>query len=770
MVNIGIIYAITAGVSCITIYVIINRILATEHKELIDKKIVNLMRFLCFFCAIDMVWGLLTSRLFINDQVLYSIFTYAFHVGAALSAFLWARYAVNFIKVDERYNILLNTSCGIALFIQLTVLIANFWTRSFFYVDEEAYYHSYELRNFMFGMQFVYYFALILFCLAKILGGRDRNDSEKIRRYRSALAFSCVPLAFGFGQMLWPDAPMYSLGFMLTAVLIFSINISSEREEYLKRLYQNENAKLQEVVLGLASDYQVIYYVDLNTNSYEVLGESREYRNNVAKKIKYNSDFFADTLKNIEKVVFEEDWDEVKLQLNKEYILNELSEKKSFSFNYRLNINEIEKYYLCKVIGVEGEGSNIGRIIVGVFDDDGRIRKEAEQRKTLEDAFVAAENANKAKTDFLFNMSHDIRTPMNSIIGFTNLAMKHLDDEKYVSDCLDKVSMSGNHLLSLINDVLDMSRIEAGRLQIDLKPESIKERNDQLISIVQELALAKSISFNTEYVNVKKEWVLCDSLRLNQILLNVLSNAIKYTNPGGRVDYRLEQFELEDNLVAIAFSIKDTGIGMSPEFVEKIFDEFERENNATSSGVQGTGLGMSIVKRLVDLMAGSINIESTQGEGTTVTIILDFEVTEPIEAEENEKNDDICELPSGHRILLVDDNPLNREIAIDILDELGVECEEAFDGSDAYEKVKNSKPGYYDLILMDVQMPNMNGYEATRAIRGIADHEIANIPIIAMTANAFDEDKSDALNAGMNAHLAKPIDIACLTRTLKDYL
>lgn len=767
MVNTGILYAITAFVSCITIFVIINRILATEHKELIDRKLVNLMWFLCCFCVIDTIWGLLTSRLFINNQILYSIFTYAFHLGAALSAFLWARYVVGYIKVDEKYNILLNTSCGIVLFIQLTVLISNIWVKSFFYVDEQAYYHSYELRNFMFGMQFAYYFALIAFCLAKILGGRDKGDSEKIRRYKSALSFSCVPLAFGFAQMFWPDASMYSLGFMLTSVLIYSINISAEREGYLKKIYQNENSKLQEVTYSLAKDYQAIYYVNLANNEYEVLGESGEYKDAVSTKLQYNHDFFVDTLNNIKKVIFEEDIEEVSRLFSKEYIINELSANQYISFNYRLNVNGQERYYRCKITGISNDSKKLNRIIVGVFDDDGRIRKEAEQRRTLEEAFKAAENANKAKTNFLFNMSHDIRTPMNSIIGFTNLAKKHIDDKEYLSECLDKVSLSGDHLLSLINDVLDMARIESGKLRIDVKPESIYKRNNQIVSIVKELAIAKSISFSSELFNVEKEWILCDALHLNQVILNILSNAINYTNPGGKVEYSLGQADIGDNKVSLIIIVKDTGIGMSPEFLEKIFDEFERENNATASGVQGTGLGMSIVKRLVDMMGGTIDIESTQGVGTSVTLRLDFEVTDPVEEVDSEE---IFEIPAGRRVLLADDNALNREIAVDVLDELGIECEEACDGRDALEKLKNSNPGYYDLILMDIQMPNMNGYEATEAIRNLADTEKAHIPIVAMTANAFDEDKKDALDAGMNAHLSKPIDIVCLAKTLKEFL
>lgn len=767
MVNAGVLYAITAGTGGITIAIILNRILSTEHKELIDRRLVRLLEFLLAFCIVDMIWGILTSRLLIIDQLIYTIFTYAFHLGAALSAFLWAGYVIHYLKVDEKYNILLNICRAFVLVVQVSVLVSNIWTSSFFSIDADANYHSYQLRNFMFVMQFLYYVALIVYSLFKILGGTLANNKDMRKRYYSALSFSCVPLAFGFGQMLWPDASMYSLGFMLTSVLIYSINISSEREEYLRTVFQTENDMLQEVVMGLSSDYQAIYLVDLDTDEYEVFGESDNYKENVARDFQNKNNFFEDTWANMEKVIVREDRKEVAEMLNKDHIVKELGMRKSYSFNYRVDVNDTEKYYLCKIIRGSKAGGKRNRIVIGVFDDDGRIRREAEQRRTLENALNAAKSASKAKTDFLFNMSHDIRTPMNSIIGFTNLAKKYINDEKNLMDCLEKVSTSGNHLLSLINDILDMSRIESGKMQLNVKPESISSRNDHVIATARELALAKNIEFNSQVINLKHEWILCDALRINQILLNILSNAVNYTNPGGRVNYTVEQVDLESGKISMLFSVADNGIGMSEEFLEKIFDEFERENTATVSGIQGTGLGMSIVKRLVELMGGYINISSTKGVGTTVSLRIDFEIADSCD---NEESQEVVELPSGRRVLLVDDNSLNREIAVDILSDLGVECVEAGDGTEAVEILKDSKPGYFDLILMDVQMPQMDGYEATRQIRDFENRELAQIPIIAMTANAFDEDKNNAFDAGMNAHLSKPIDVKEMAKTMRSFM
>ena len=386
----------------------------------------------------------------------------------------------------------------------------------------------------------------------------------------------------------------------------------------------------------------------------------------------------------------------------------------------------------------------------------------------LREAIRTAEKASRAKSDFLFNMSHDIRTPMNAILGFTSLAQRHLDDPELLKGSLDKVASSGQHLLTLINDVLDMSRIESGKLSINVESESVVALSEQLSALVQELTDTREQVFTHEYINLTDEYVLCDALRLKQVILNVLSNAVKYTPVGGSIRYTVEQLPSDEpEKVSLCFTVADTGIGMSPEFLARIFNEFEREQTATASGVEGTGLGMSITKSLTDLMGGDIRIDSVQGEGTTVRCFFTFDKAAPVAAEAEAAE---IALPAGRRVLLVDDNELNREIAMDLLEDLELEVEEAADGTEAVEKVSAAGAGYYHVVLMDVQMPKMNGYEATRRIRALPDKALASVPIIAMTANAFEEDKKNAYAAGMNAHLAKPINVDELSATLSRFL
>lgn len=406
-----------------------------------------------------------------------------------------------------------------------------------------------------------------------------------------------------------------------------------------------------------------------------------------------------------------------------------------------------------------------------------RLRTEESRRKdelhkaSLARAIEMADSANEAKTNFLFNMSHDIRTPMNAIIGYTVMARKYIDSKDKVTDCLDKIDVSGQQLLSLVNQVLDMSKIESGKMAIEETPADLIERASALLMIVEASAKAKGITLEGKIKNIRNKDILTDTPRVNQVFINILGNAIKYTPEGGKIIYTAEQIsDPVDGVAKYRFTVEDNGIGMSKEYLTRIFDSFSREHNTTNSGIEGTGLGMAIVKKIVDMLGGKIDIESKQGFGTKVVVTVDFKIQDISEmAQENviEVEEDAFQ---GKRILLVEDNEMNREIARDILEDYGIYVEEADDGDTAVSMVKNSEHGFYNAILMDVQMPRMNGYEATMAIRELEDIELASIPIIAMTANAFEEDRKRALAVGMNEHLSKPIDITKLVQTLDRFI
>jgi len=391
-----------------------------------------------------------------------------------------------------------------------------------------------------------------------------------------------------------------------------------------------------------------------------------------------------------------------------------------------------------------------------------------ERQSLLEEARENAEHANAAKSSFLFNMSHDIRTPMNAIQGFTSIAKKNISNPEKVSECLEKIEISGNHLLELINDVLDMARIESGKVFIEESQCNIIDGANAIVTMIKENASKKDIDVDIHFIGIRNEEVFADKLRMNQIFINLLSNAVKYTKNGGNVDFTISQLPtFDDTFGEFEFIIEDNGIGMSEEFVAHIFEEFSREKNTTTSGIQGTGLGMAITKQLIDLMGGTIKIDTKLGFGTKVTVNLKFRTLEE-SVKKIESENDITFDFGGKRALLVEDNAFNREIAVDILSENGIIVDEAEDGSVAIDRITNHESGYYDFILMDIQMPVMDGYTATLKIRELEDKDKAATPIIAMTANAFEEDKSKALEVGMNGFVSKPINVSYLLKTMHD--
>lgn len=393
---------------------------------------------------------------------------------------------------------------------------------------------------------------------------------------------------------------------------------------------------------------------------------------------------------------------------------------------------------------------------------------ELKQKELLEKALCAAKQASVAKKVFLQNMSHDIRTPMNAVLGFTNLAIQAGGDTEKTQDYLSKIKISGNHLLGIVNEVLEISRIESGQTKLDESVWSIADIVKETDIIIRDQALAKKQEFSIDIWQVQDMYIYCDKLRVKEILVNLLGNAVKYTQTGGSISLRIIQKPCEkENFGNYEIHVKDNGCGMSEEFLQKIFEPFERQANSTISGIQGTGLGMTIIKGFVDAMGGTINIKSEENKGTEIIVRLCQRIAEAPEKSEEQKTISCSpELFAGKRVLLVEDNSMNREIATAILEEAGFKVDTAENGAIAVEKVTYYPEGFYDVILMDIQMPVMDGYTATRKIRSLENKAIAKIPIIAVSANAFDEDRQTSLEAGMNGHLAKPIVVDELLEVL----
>ncbi len=389
----------------------------------------------------------------------------------------------------------------------------------------------------------------------------------------------------------------------------------------------------------------------------------------------------------------------------------------------------------------------------------------------MEEAREAAEHANRAKSEFLSNMSHDIRTPMNGIVGMTALALSNPEDSGQVQNCLKKITQSSRHLLGLINDILDMAKIESGKMSLNMERTSLCEVAQGVADLIQTQSRQKDQEFEVCIRDISDEYVRCDSVRLNQVLMNLLGNAVKFTQEGGRIDLELyeEESPLGADHVRVHFRIRDNGIGMSEEFRRKVFETFAREDNARVQKTEGTGLGMAITKYIVDAMKGTIEVSSEQGKGTEFHVTLDLEkapdkgADEPLSAAEEIGSGTF----SGNHVIFAEDNDLNWEVADGLLSELGLQLTRAENGKVCVELFEQSPPGYYEAILMDIRMPVMNGYEASMAIRALDREDAKTVPIIAQSADAFSDDVRKCLDAGMNAHVAKPIDVPEIVRQLK---
>ncbi len=673
-----------------------------------------------------------------------------------------------------------------------------------------------------------------------------------------------------------------------------------------QKMQEKEKERRQmELIHALSIDFNLVFTFDLDTGRGMAIRMDEEDSSRLGSGSEEEISLEECMELYIQRWVYGEDQEMLRSMLSRDSLKSELAEKNQLYINHRILEDGEVRYYQMKAVRAGEWGKSHGAVL-GFCSVDEETRKEMEQKSMLEDALLQANRANKAKSVFLSNMSHDIRTPMNAIVGFTALAIAHIDRTEQVEEYLKKIMTSGNHLLSLINDVLDMSRIESGKMHLDEKPCRLPDILHGLRNILQADIRSKQIELYMDAVDVLDEDIYCDKLRLNQVLLNLLSNAVKYTGAGGIVTIRVtERPGAPKDYAHYEFCIKDTGIGMSKEFISHIFEPFEREKNSTTSGIQGTGLGMAITKNIVDMMNGSIEVKSEEGVGTEVVVAFTFrlheqrnelrdipqlkncralvvdddfntcdsvsymlgqiglraewtlsgkeavlrtrqavmrednycvyiidwllpdmngiEVTRRIrketgedvpvivltaydwsdieeeakeagvtafcskplflselreclcsivnveETQEKNVQESLTDVQTG-RILLAEDNELNQEIAVAILGDAGFTTEVAENGQIAVDMLKNSKPGYYQLVLMDVQMPVMNGYEATQLIRNLDDHRLSTIPILAMTANAFEEDKQEAVKCGMNGHISKPIDVDNLFAMLKKVL
>ena len=515
-------------------------------------------------------------------------------------------------------------------------------------------------------------------------------------------------------------------------------------EEY--RQVAAQHITYGKVAQALAGDFFSIYVVNPDTDDFLQYSATEEYDDLGVEKS--GTDFFNVSRRNMERLLFSGDKERFMGTFYKEKVMSILERDGSFTMKYRLMVGGEPTWVSMKATLLEDQDGR--HLIIGTNNIDAQMKRELEYQQQVTEARTNARN------DFLANMSHDIRTPMNAIVGFTNIAKDNMDDPEVVMNALEKIGSSSHFLLSLINDILDISKIESGKMQTSLAPCDLGSIFQRIEDITALQASNKSLAISYQHDSVHHYKVNADELRIEQVLVNIVSNAIKYTPPGKTVDLIATEEPVGENWYRYQFIVRDTGIGISEDYLPHIFESFTREEKTTVNRIQGTGLGLAITAKVVELMGGTISVKSKVGEGSEFTVELELESLEN-ENESQEPGNGKIDL-SGRRVLLVEDNEINAEIASMVLTQFGVEVERAVNGQIGLDKVQEHETGYYDAVLMDIQMPVMNGYESTRGIRALEGEYYKTLPIIAMSANAYDDDVRNCLAAGMNAHIAKPFN------------
>ena len=527
---------------------------------------------------------------------------------------------------------------------------------------------------------------------------------------------------------------------------------------------QQERLQRLEVIEGLSVEYDSILYVDLEADSvipYRMSKRLTKQFDGTVQAKSYNwliEDF-------VKSWVHPDDRQRIRTILSPEYIRETLSKNRTFYANFNcLYENEIQ-YMQLRIINAKNCG-HISQVIIGSRDIENEIKQEMQQKTLLENALKDAKLANVAKTSFLTHISHEMRTPLNALFGYLELAKKHLDDKKSLEHYINNINETNKQLLDLVDKVLEISYLESKEFKLNEELCNLVDVVGDIYKEVEPVANKKNIEFTVEHRGVMHPEVYADITQLKQILSNLAVNAVKYTGNGGKVNFILEESLCPSaEFVNYRFIVHDTGVGIAKEALEKIFEPFEREYNSTLSGVFGSGLGLTIAKQIIDSMGGTIIAESQVGVGSIFTVNLSFKLPKKHEADEG--TNDVEEFIKGKKLLLVEDNEINLEIETELLEDLGLIIEPAENGKIAVDKMTVAKPDEYLFVLMDIQMPVMDGWQATEGIRALPDPAIANIPIIALSANALESDKRLSAKTGMNAHLNKPINIPALLNAIK---
>jgi len=738
-------YYSVVGIIALLIYAIINiDVFRNCDESPVGKAYRRFLKGVFLYFFVDSAWGILATT---HNQVLLYLDSILYCIAIAFVVVLWSRYVISYLKITNIFGKFLKAFGTIFFLAAAVLLIINHSHHLFFWVDETGLYHAETFRVISFASQVLLF---MLTAIHTIIISLQTTGSSRRHHFTIAL-FGLVMIVAQTLQYIYPLIPYYTMG-LLTGICILHVFIQEDEKEVFRRNLQETSSVFSSAGYGI---WKFIF--DNQGNICGLIGNQKWKEIFSIENIEmtpretfayYNARFTEDSVETIRK-----DFEEMHKGAVKSRVLSWKHPNKGIIY---LSVGGTKFF--------EEDGStSISGFVRDITD---QVKEQAILNDKLALAKQKAERANQAKSTFLFNMSHDIRTPMNAIIGFTELLKKNINNQEKSIDYIQKIQNSSQFLLTLINNVLEIARIESGKASLDLSINNTYSFVQGFRAVFEEQMKLKGIEFSID-VNVVHPNLYSDALKVREIFLNLLSNAYKYTMPGGKVHFTIQELPSPkvDHCIYVG-TVSDTGIGISKEFLPNIFDEFTREKTYTDNKIEGTGLGMPIVKKYVDLMGGTIEIESIQGKGSKFTITIEHRIADDINLLASDSSHDETAEFNGERILLAEDNDLNAEIAIEILSDMGIQVERVVDGIQCLSLMIQNDAHYYKAILMDIQMPNMDGYKTTESIRQMSDPIKAGIPILAMTANAFDEDRETALNKGMNGHIAKPIVVSELKKEL----
>ena len=768
-------YSLVAGLCLLLTFILYVRMVTSVARSEKRDMYVSIMTIGMVYLGLDTLWGIIFDRLLPIPIQVQEIIYVLYYAAAAILSYRWFAY-VEYMQESVLYhNLKIRWISQIPMYFVVAVSVLSLWTHSFFYIDESGAY----CRGPLYVPQLIFTYGYIIFAAGKLLiRVLMTKGFEEQNTYLIMLSYFVFPVVFGVLQITNQNMPFLCMGIAMATLQTYLFFVTYEKERELS------SSKIH----SLSRLFISSYFLDLQTGKREYLSSTEEVIQNYL-----TGDFYKDAPADYEDAIrvyaenyiHPDDRANYCMMCDRAYMAKTLNQENRFySFNYRQIAGGVEKWLrMHAIVAAYSPDGKVTHVVLAIMDVDREIQNHIQQKQAVEEALIAAENANKAKSRFLSNMSHDIRTPMNAITGFASLAQANIEDKNQVKDYLDKIQSAGKHLLNLINDILDMSRIESGKVQIEESEVSLEEVLKGVKNLVQPMAEEKRITFQI-WDEIVDRYVYCDMLRLNQVLINLLGNAVKFTPEDGEVSLHVYQEMVAPSGYGVyIFKVKDNGIGIAPEFIDSVFKAFEREKSVDSSSIQGTGLGLSIAKNIVEMMGGKITLESELGKGTEFTVKVVFMLCDESEGiqshsksnmqKANEYVNKVKEQQAifkNKKLLLVEDNNLNREIARKLLESQGFVIEEAVHGKEAVTEMEAAHANEYAAVLMDIQMPIMDGYEATKAIRDLDNRIVANVPIVAMTANAFGEERRKAFACGMNGYITKPIEIDVLFETLKQII